>query len=79
MKFFGFDLGGSTIKVCRWNPDQTSSTGVGAEIVENDSSQRASEFAHFEVMDRALISFKDLQYNICNQHKTNVEMYVRNE
>lgn len=44
MNYFGFDLGGHKIKVCRWNADPTSSTGIGAEIVENDRSQRASSW-----------------------------------
>ena len=44
MKAFGIDLGGSQIKICWWNADQNSSTGVGSEIVENDQGKRSSVY-----------------------------------
>lgn len=44
MSSFGIDLGGGQIKVCVWNGNRLSSTGVGAEIVENDRSERTSPY-----------------------------------
>ena len=44
MKSFGIDLGGSQIKICWWNANENSSTGVGSEIVENDQGKRSSVY-----------------------------------
>ena len=59
MKLFGIDLGGSQIKICLWNNDKNSSTGVGAEIVENDQGKRSSvyvSFLSFYVVDLVSVS-----------------------
>lgn len=40
MNAIGIDLGGSSIKVCKWNPDERSTSGIGAEIVFTSRHER---------------------------------------
>lgn len=40
MNAIGIDLGGSSIKVCKWNANERSTSGIGAEIVFTNRGER---------------------------------------
>ena len=40
MYYIGIDLGGSSIKVCKWNANERSTSGIGAEIVFTNRGER---------------------------------------